>query len=524
MLEPHCDILLSNLLRLSNSTKKLFAQKSQAAVSALILHVSPNPRTIISLLHNTLQEKNVQSRTYATSHLREYLSIHAAGSRTSLEATGALDTLVKATRKALADPNPAVKETARDCFWLLQPLWPEKAIEIHSALDLIAQNQLDRACPHFDKGPILPAPSRPTKKTSVAAAIAASRARAKANAAAPPTSRPQAMSQPSVGVDHRVSSPAPINGRSQLESQGSPSPSRSSRTDTAHMRALSSSRSFQTPSPPNMLLVKSTLPHLSPSTDNRSGSPPQHIVSAPVHPVPTSAAENASPTHSSWAPALSTAQTVSDVDLQSSTPISVPVGPPIDHHPVVDLETNMGVPTLSNTSYSVDFTDSHSATLRPHSDQQSSGGNIPPIPSSVVEEALRCRAEQAESAAERLLELVDQEEVDVVASVAHYEQTPVPSAHMFATPSTPKRKSITDNASSSILQQAALFQDSPLRTLGSAVSVADKSGNKSVDVLSTRQGETGWSARRLARAHSHSPQISLPNLLLCCCDSIEPSP
>jgi len=88
------------------------------------------------------------------------------------------------------------------------------------------------------------------------------------------------------------------------------------------------------------------------------------------------------------------------------------------------------------------------------------------LPQPVVEDALRARAEQAQSAAERLLELVEPEEVAQPptslllnnATATHTAKVQIPSLKaQLRTPSTPISQS------AAIRKQAAAFRDSPAR-------------------------------------------------------------
>lgn len=107
----------------------------------------------------------------------------------------------------------------------------------------------------------------------------------------------------------------------------------------------------------------------------------------------------------------------------------------------------------------------------------------------IVEDALKARAEQAESAAERLLELVEPET----------EGTPHPTfppsllvGNQNGGTSKPPRPPVTPaNKASHILKQAAMFQDSPAY-----------SGRTSLlDVLQGAKQEDWWSRRRQGKLH-----------------------
>jgi CLIP-associating protein 1/2 len=116
----------------------------------------------------------------------------------------------------------------------------------------------------------------------------------------------------------------------------------------------------------------------------------------------------------------------------------------------------------------------------------------------VIEDALRARAEQAESAAERLLELVEPEEQG-----AHHSTFPtslLAGSHDTSPPPKPKPAPIPMpnsqtapvtpmTRSAAILRQAAMFQDSPARN-GSQSSL--------LDVLKDGRHATGWQSKRMA--------------------------
>lgn len=139
----------------------------------------------------------------------------------------------------------------------------------------------------------------------------------------------------------------------------------------------------------------------------------------------------------------------------------------------------------------------------------------------VVEDALRARAEQAESAAERLLELVDDDELlapmmptsnkvrhsnigpqhppppsafnnggATVREKTKTKPAPLPFSARGAPPVTPK-----NNRANLILKQAAMFKDSPV----------NKKTSSLLDVLQVQRHETGWWLKRMA-LHSKATQ------------------
>ena len=120
---------------------------------------------------------------------------------------------------------------------------------------------------------------------------------------------------------------------------------------------------------------------------------------------------------------------------------------------------------------------------------------------------MRARAEQAESAAERLLELVDPEEENhasstIPASLLLHDtgpevtpkrrsqemSGPVPSAKVSPALEMPKTPV---NKSAAILRKAALFQDSPAYN--------SKKASSLFDIISGRTNETAWWNKRMSR-------------------------
>ena len=154
-------------------------------------------RGLLPLLWNSLQEKTVQAHAFVSSHFKTYLEVHGRHSKISIESSGGLDILEKFLKKALEDANPAVRESARVCFWMFEEIWHDRGAIILASLDAPARKQLDKVCPR-PQAPVVSARVAHTtaKKINVAAAIAASRAKAKAIAAqaVPPSLRHQATS------------------------------------------------------------------------------------------------------------------------------------------------------------------------------------------------------------------------------------------------------------------------------------------------------------------------------------------
>src|ERR1700722_8320937 len=423
-LDRFCDMLLTNLLRMAGFTKKIAAQQSQASVTSILTHTSAQPRICLPPLWNTLQEKTVQSRAFVVGHLKTYLEVHGKRSKQLIETSGGLQILEKSLRKSLTDPNPAVRESARVCFWVFEDVWHEQGTVLMESLDTLARKQLAKVCPNPEAAAHLTVTAPKTaRKSSVAAAITASRAKAKAIATAPPTLRHQATSSSQIARATSPSSPkSAMRSLSPVSRQSASPPSPRSR-----IVSNGGTRSVST------VAGTSTAP-TSPSSPTRAESPPR---AAPESPTIRRGAS--SPLATSRGVLPRSPPKTSAVARTSPSPrnslgrtVAVPIPPP---QPTTAsrrneeslLEPVMAMPEDSDSdesanilSFSAVFesqqppprkSNSPALSLSPRSDPIAGASNAlstgsapegPPPP--VVEDALRARAEQAESAAERLLE------------------------------------------------------------------------------------------------------------------------
>ena len=441
-----CELVLSNLLKMAGFTKKLVAQQSQAAVTIILNYTSAQPRTIPHMLWCTLQEKIAQARVYGSGHIKTYIEVHASKAKHPLETSGGLDTLVNSVKKALGDPNPGVRENARHAYWLLNAVWKDKGASIMASLDPTARKQLEKACPN----PNLLSGSTdivsPTKKSSVAAVIAASRVKAKAIAIDPPTLRHQATS-----TARTTTSPKrPLSPSLSNSSVGSPPRSRpvvlSSHTRTA-TNTSTTSRSPRRDHPPSQQTT-STPPPLSHSFDSvRRRTPTKSsVLPAPSSPTFRRAVSTAlphSPPFSSYnlpppltpppkqedhpGPARPSIANWSKLIEDDSLLVATTVPIPEDDSDFEDDDMNVNPITFSSPfeifpppkersspvtpSFTTSSMDEPKHQMLHSMSSSSFSTHSPPAttPQPIVEDAMRARAEQAASAADRLMELVDQD-------------------------------------------------------------------------------------------------------------------
>ena len=540
---------------MANLTKKITAQISQATVTTLIQHTSAPPKLIIPLFWNTLQDKAINTRQYAISHVKTYLEVHGTRSTHVIEASGAIDLLEKIVKKALGDANAGVRDNARQLFWLFHGIWPERGSAILQSLDSASRKQLEKACPNPDALAAIPSAGLPpkAKKSSVAAAIAASRAKAKAIATAPPSLRHQATS-----TSHTIRATSPPTRRPT-------SPSLSTSSSTGAIRASSP---VSRASPPRSRIVSGGTLSRSTSAGQVSSTTPRSPPRQPQPPSPPAADQTFRRRLSSPLTSLSPSPPTSNSTFRKAVETALPASPPgsvsnftsptprpqragqaaavpvqrdslsiaglhqfagNDEESLL-LATNIPVPEDSDSDMDMDLDESVNLISfstpyeryppLPRSNSQansfspvsttskqlvsnalSTGTSSPPagVAQPLVEDAMRARAEQAESAAERLLELVEPEE-----DSAH--PSPIPAALLLrngqsqagkakpragggSTVPTLPRTPVSNKRNAAIMQQAALFQDSPA------------SNGKSTSLFAMVDGRDSagqWWAKRMA--------------------------
>ncbi|KAI0959785.1 hypothetical protein AcW1_004513 [Taiwanofungus camphoratus] len=554
-LDPFSDVLLTHLIRMASLTKKITAQHSQATVTTIMLHTTAPSRLVLPLLWNTLQDKAIQTRVYVVGHVKTYLEVHCTRSKHAIESTGNLEILEKCIRKALGDPNAGVRDSARQVFWAFDGVWSDRGKAILDSLDTVARKQLEKACPNPEALASLPVTVTPkAKKSSVAAAIAASRAKAKAIATAPPTLRHQATS-----MSHATRATSPPSRRAI-------SPSLSTGSSTGGGRATSP---ITRSSPPRSRIISGTLSRsvssgVSPFNSRTSStqppaSPPsptpdpsfRRRVSSPLV-APASSPNSSSTFRRAVQTALPASPPRSVITLASprstvarSVPAVVPVyreslsiagfhGMPGSEEESLLLATKIPIPEDSDSeqeelahpiSFSAPYeiyppvpkSNSQAASFSPKSSTSKPGlsnalstATSSPsagIPQPIVEDALRARAEQAESAAERLLELVEPDE-----DGGHPSPIP-PSLLLRNSQATPqiKPKTLSEsnksntagplpktpiNRNAAILKQAAFFQDSPMQN-GKSTSL--------FDIVDRRDDATEWWGKRMSLIHDGTP-------------------
>jgi CLIP-associating protein 1/2 len=440
-----CEPVIARLVSMASLTKKIVASSSQQTLDTIVIHTNPQPKTFMNTMWLAMQDKNISMRQYGAGHIKVFLEAHGQKIK---YATDALEPLEKSIKRGLADSNPAVREASRAAFWVFEGIWKERGAIIMVSLDNTARKQLEKACPNGAK--VIMAPITPAaKKSSVAAAIAASRAKAKALATAPPNlkhqpassslveppspSPPQVLrssTSPKEGVftirrpsnfrPMSPSSPPPrkASGFSPSSSySGFPPTSVHVRTQSAglppspgaqHMRFASSH--LRAASPSLRLAADTALPP-SPRGNADNGFAGAYSPSRKERPRPASPSRIPSPTRvvsrgkevRSSLFALTQQRNLNGIDESLLLAQNIPLP-----------EDSESGDESQMMSFSAPFEKYHISL--PKTIESSLSANSPPAnaPEPIVEDALRARAAQAESAAERLLELnEDDDEMNV---------------------------------------------------------------------------------------------------------------
>jgi CLIP-associating protein 1/2 len=77
----------------------------------------------ISALSN---DKSIQARQFALAYAGSFAQAHAARSRGPFEKSGSIDLFAKMIQKGLSDAAPAVRNSAREGFWVFHSLWKDR--------------------------------------------------------------------------------------------------------------------------------------------------------------------------------------------------------------------------------------------------------------------------------------------------------------------------------------------------------------------------------------------------------------
>ncbi|KAF8312831.1 ARM repeat-containing protein [Clavulina sp. PMI_390] len=529
-LDPFVDSLATQLLKMAGFTKRIAANTAQASLQTIISNTSCQPRIIIPHLTSAIAEKNQHIREAALLHTATFIRAHGQTDPAHIEQYG-VDHLEKIIIKGLADANPAVKAKAREAFWVLQPVWPEHAQSITSQLKGPALKELEKAKPSDVTANTLTSTAPTPKKPSSVSMIRAAREKAKQNAVAPPTLRHAATSGASAA--HRAqTSPSATLSRStisrlptDLRRSMSPSPPPALRTmhspasrsvsasasPTLRTQPPSSFRTFSgsvSPSPPTSPTeaVSRRLP-ASPSAQYAVTLPPK--TPTPRRPSSNLTKMMAQPSPSA---SLGHARNNSGNSISSLKALQASEKLPRDSIPFdtagMDDSLLMAIENpLPTDDSDEDDNGSNPSRFPPVRSRESS---VPPVSVSaahtypktlipplsptgqeqdlVLDDALRANAEQAESSAERLAEMMEPD---------HHHLSPNP---IFISPPTMR------NGTRAVSGSRPRASPSPSPSRGARQSMPPPSV---MDRLYENKATSGWWLKRKHLLESGTPQQPL---------------
>ncbi|KAL7423564.1 suppressor of tub2 mutation [Cryptotrichosporon argae] len=426
--DPCVETLFAVLGKMAGFTKRIIADKSQKAVTSIITCATAAPRIYIAHIVPAAAEKNVQTRTYAMTHLKTFFEVQGRRAKTAIDGTpGAIEQLEEVLRKGLADMNPHVRDLARAAFWAYDGVWTTRAQALLDSLDGMAKTQLEKANPK-QTGNAAGGPAKPpvkARQTSASSAIAELKRRKAAELAAQRAEAARAISpvpgspaivqavQPSLQVKSGTPS-RPATARPA--SRTSPSPSATRPSPTA--RSISSpntSPSIGRPASRNIPATQSLAQpgHGSPLAARSRASSLARTLS---HSPPTSSAASQISTrlsplrHTSAMPTVqpptqSTASSTTSGPTQTiRTPVQLqhtPGRPTVSAHATPTLG-GAGSPRLRRAPFSPEPTGidiaSWSQAVTPHRPAHADARDA-------ADEAARAQAAQALSAAHQMSEL-----------------------------------------------------------------------------------------------------------------------
>ncbi|EGF99452.1 uncharacterized protein MELLADRAFT_79460 [Melampsora larici-populina 98AG31] len=373
------DLFLPPLLRMAAQTKKLVFSASQNAATSLIQSTSYNTRTL-QFLFTSVNEKTVQARTAGISRLQGFIEVHGQSSKGQIESGGGLALIDKSLKKTLADPSPIVRQTAREVYWICSSLWPSMTEALMETLDGPTRKQLEKASNGLLSSTSTSKPSSvPAPRVSVRSMIKSTRSVRTTSGpiSVGPIERSTANNTPRKS-DSLINTPPLTRTQSHLaKSQGHHPKS----PDFLHSKFTSS----------NTLtgISQVTPPRQAPL--NRSTRIPHPV------PPPVSSSTSVSPLRKSVSVRSHTSHQMSSKPIQSHKIRALSRQPSCSSDPALPSR-----PFRGRNKEDENERVGHSKKR----------ANLMQMEEGIVEDAMKAQAEQAESAAHRLLELTEDELIE----------------------------------------------------------------------------------------------------------------
>lgn len=384
-------------------TKKAIAQLSQEALEAII-RCCPFRIKLLNLLAANLDQKNIQARIYASSHLKTVLQAQAPAYQSQIATSMGLETLLNATRKALSDANADVRENGRAMFHALVAIWPTEAQILHRSLDAAARKQLDKVgASNVVK--VLGAGARTVSATSGASGRPSMRALISQRRAA----AQEAASQSVESFDVKRSAPSiprtPVGHSSGINDSGrpastySPAPSKARRSATDLYADPSTLGSTSTSSSPASQVQNLDIIPRKASASTAAGT---------VHHKASQTPQPASPTLQAMMLSNNDYSTFEGYTMELAHTVPLPNDMSTDGESIGSIQIGTPAKALPEGMRQQLSTRKLEPTILDHLHDTTILGND----SFEVDEAVQGRAEQAEQAAHRFLELVEPDEAE----------------------------------------------------------------------------------------------------------------
>ncbi|ODV77511.1 uncharacterized protein CANTADRAFT_55826 [Suhomyces tanzawaensis NRRL Y-17324] len=152
--DPLVECFLPTLIKLCSATKLIASTNANHAITAIFASCSYNYRLLQRVL-SCAHEKNVQPRTYSGVWVQILLlRFHSNQSFLSVHTTAAagVEVTSKIIQKLLGDPNPAVRQVAKDTFWCFWSKFQNDAENLLTKLEPNIVKNLERSRPQAGAG------------------------------------------------------------------------------------------------------------------------------------------------------------------------------------------------------------------------------------------------------------------------------------------------------------------------------------------------------------------------------------
>lgn len=144
------DLFHPTLTKLCSSTKHISSSNANMAICAMFINTSYNYKLLMKIL-SASADKNVQPRSYSAVWLQiillRFSELAAFLSYNGNIGMSGTDACSKVLMKLLGDPNPNVRQTAKDAYWCFWSKFPSKAGVLLSKLDAKVVKGIGRSKP-----------------------------------------------------------------------------------------------------------------------------------------------------------------------------------------------------------------------------------------------------------------------------------------------------------------------------------------------------------------------------------------